>query len=73
LGVTEEAKASREDRAANREREVVSMKTIRSGQQCWRHVGAKFFDTARLRATAVVLTALPVCAATVAASPAEPV
>jgi pimeloyl-ACP methyl ester carboxylesterase len=49
------------------------MKTIRSGQQCWRHVGAKFFDTARLRATAVVLTALPVCAATVAASPAEPV
>ncbi|HEV3457792.1 MAG TPA: alpha/beta hydrolase [Thermoanaerobaculia bacterium] len=49
------------------------MKTIRSGQQCRRHVGAKFFNTARLRATAVLLTALPVYAATVAASPAEPV
>jgi pimeloyl-ACP methyl ester carboxylesterase len=49
------------------------MKTIRSGQRCWRHVGARFFNTARLRATAVVLTALSVCAATVGASPAKPV
>jgi pimeloyl-ACP methyl ester carboxylesterase len=49
------------------------MKTIRSGQQCRRHAGARFFNTARLRATAVVLTALSVCAATVGASPAKPV
>jgi pimeloyl-ACP methyl ester carboxylesterase len=49
------------------------MKTINSGQRCCRRGGARFFNTARLRATAVVLMALSVCAATVGASPAEPV
>ena len=49
------------------------MKISRSQQQCWRHVGARFFNTALLRTTAVVLTALSVCAAAVGASPAESV
>jgi pimeloyl-ACP methyl ester carboxylesterase len=49
------------------------MTTIRSGRQSRRHVGARLFDTARLRAAAVALTALSVWAATVGAAPAVPV